>query len=178
MATELIKGLWQSLVRQATRLREETVSTWRELLEAEASAGTLATAFATGTLVSTIPVPLVDMAVAAYVARRFSSLPRAPFLAGMMVANNLVMAPLYASTPRVGGAVLGWLSRHAELPLWNALPVQILIGYLLIASGMAMASFVLAGTGFRSYKATRRASAGTRLSRILQPLGSVLHTID
>jgi len=80
---------------------------WREMVAAEAPAGTLAAAFAIGTLISTIPVPLVDMALAAWVTRRFNAMPRAPFFGGMALANNLFMAPLYASTPRVGGLALG-----------------------------------------------------------------------
>jgi hypothetical protein len=151
--------------KQIARARHEVRSNWREMVEAEAPAGTLATAFATGTLVSTIPVPLVDMAVAAYIMRRFAEFPRAPFFAGMAVANNLVMAPLYASTPKVGGAALGWLASHTPVTAPEALLVRILVGYLLIALGMALASFILANTGFRGYKATRRPRPALTLVR-------------
>ena len=178
MATEITHRLRQILVKHVCRMRREAASTWRELIVAEEPATTLATAFATGTLVSTIPVPLMDMALAAYVTRRFSSLPRAPFLAGMAVANNLVMAPLYASTPKVGGAMLNWLSGHADLPTSNALPVQILIGYLLIAAGMTLASFVLAGTGFRGYKATRSSEARRQFSRFTRLVPRLNRIID
>ncbi len=129
---------------------------WREMVAAEAPAGTLAAAFAIGTLISTIPVPLVDMALAAWVTRRFNAMPRAPFFGGMALANNLFMAPLYASTPRVGGLALGWLSAHTPVAAPEAFLIRILVGYLLIALGLALGSYVLANTGFRGYQAARR----------------------
>lgn len=144
------------VVDQIDRIRCEARGHLREMAEAEAPAGTMATAFAAGTLISTIPVPLVDMALAAYVMRRFSSLPRAPFVTGMALANNLVMAPLYASTPRVGGYALNMLASHTPVAAPEALLARILVGYLLIAVSMALASFVVAGTGFRGYQAVRR----------------------
>ena len=146
----------QFVAQKAQRARSEVRRNWREMVEAEAPAGTLATAFAAGTLISTIPVPLVDMAIAAYVTKRFARMPRAPFFTGMALANNLVMAPLYASTPRVGGLALGWLATHTPLAAPEAFLLRILVGYLLIALGLALGSFVLANTGFRGYKATRR----------------------
>lgn len=143
-------------VKQIGRARDEARNNWREMVEAEAPAGTLATAFAAGTLISTIPVPLVDMALAAWVTRRYAEMPRAPFFTGMALTNNLVMAPLYVSTPKLGGFVLGWLAVNTPLVAPEALLLQIMVGYLLIALGLALASFVLASTGFRGYQATRR----------------------
>ena len=146
------------VAQKAQRAAGEVRKNWREMVEAEAPAGTLATAFAAGTLISTIPVPLVDMAIAAYVTKRFERMPRAPFFTGMALTNNLVMAPLYASTPKVGGLALGWLATHTPMVAPEAFLVRILVGYLLIALGLALGSFVLANTGFRGYKATRRAN--------------------
>jgi hypothetical protein len=116
----------------------------------------MATAFAAGTLISTIPVPLVDMAIAAYVMRRFSRLPRAPFFAAMALTNNLVMAPLYASTPKLGGLAIGWMAVHTPVAAPDAFVVRVLVGYVLIAAGLALGSFVLANTGFRGYQRARR----------------------
>ncbi len=151
-----IRTIRQAATRRIDGFRTQARAHWREMVEAEAPAGTLATAFAVGTLISTIPVPLVDMAVAAWVTRRFDRMPRAPFFTGMAVANNLVMAPLYASTPRVGGLALGWLATHTPLAAPEAFLIRILVGYLLIAAGLALGSYVLANTGFRGYQATRR----------------------
>ncbi len=148
--------LKQGVVSQMNRLRREARAHLREMAEADAPAGTMATAFAAGTLISTIPVPLLDMAVAAYVMRRFSRLPRAPFFSGMALANNLVMAPLYASTPRVGGYALGVLATHTPVVAPEAWLLRALVGYLIIAMTMALASFVVANTGFHGYQAVRR----------------------
>ena len=145
--------------QQAGRLRDEARRNWREMVEAEAPAGTMATAFTVGTVISTIPVPLVDMALAAYVTRRYEEMPRAPFLTGMAVANNLVMAPLYAATPKVGGMALYWLATHTPVTAPEAVLLRIIVGYLLIALGFGLAAFVLSATGFRGYQAVRRPQA-------------------
>ncbi len=149
--------LKQMATRRMAQAKAQARALWQEMTESELPAGTLALAFAFGTLISTIPVPLVDMALAAYVMRRFGQrLPRAPFFGGMAVANNLIMAPLYASTPKVGGLALGWLATHTPLDAPEAFLVRILVGYLLIAAGLALGSFALAQTGFRGYRFTRQ----------------------
>jgi len=148
--------LKQFAMTQIDRARCEVRRHWREMAESEAPSATLAATFATGTLISTIPVPLVDMALAAFVMRRFSHLPRAPFFAAMALTNNLVMAPLYASTPRVGAFALGWLAGHTPVVAPEALVVRILVGYLLVAFSLAVASFLVAHTGFAGYRVVRR----------------------
>jgi hypothetical protein len=148
--------LKQFVTKQIDRARNEARTYWREMVEAEAPTVVMALAMAIGTLVSTIPVPLVDMALATYIMRRFSTIPRAPFFVGMAVANNLIMAPLYASTPKVGGAALGWLSSNTPVVAPEAFLLKILVGYLLIALGLALGSFVLANTGFYGYRVARR----------------------
>jgi hypothetical protein len=147
------------VTKQIRRARNEAHAYWREMKDADAPTVVMAAALAIGTLVSTIPVPLVDMALAAYIMRRFSTMPRAPFFVGMALANNLVMAPLYASTPRVGGAALGWLSTNTPIAAPEAFLVKILVGYLLIALGLALGSFALANTGFYGYRVARRPQA-------------------
>ncbi len=148
--------LKQFAMTQIDRARREVRRHWREMAESEAPSATLAATFATGTLISTIPVPLVDMALAAFVMRRYSHLPRAPFFAAMALTNNLVMAPLYACTPKVGAFALGWLACHTPMVAPEALVVRILVGYLLIAFSLAAASFVVAHTGFAGYRVVRR----------------------
>lgn len=145
----------------AQRVRSTARRHWRELVEAEAPVSALAAAFGVGLLVSTIPVPMVDMALAAYIMRRFTRLPRAPFVAAMAMTNSLVMAPLYASTPKVGGAVLHWMAHHTPLAAPEALLIQILVGYLIIALGLALGGYALAGTGFYGYRTIRNPGAAT-----------------
>lgn len=151
-----IKRIYQIITGRIDDFRREMRDHWREMIVAEAPAGTLAAAFATGTLISTIPVPLVDMALAAYVMRRYSSMPRGPFFSGMALANNLVMAPLYAATPRVGGLALSWLSDNTAVQAPEAFLARVFVGYLFIALGLALGSYVLANTGFRGYQAARQ----------------------
>ena len=156
MKSMTLNQLKDKAMRRIHDLRHEVVQQWREMVAAEAPAGEMARAFAAGTLVSTIPVPMVDMAIAAFVMRRFSRLPRAPFFAAMAITNNLVMAPLYASTPRLGGLALGWMAGHTPVALPEALVVRVLVGYLLIAAGLGLGSFLLANTGFWGYQRVRQ----------------------
>jgi hypothetical protein len=126
------------------------------MIESDAPTVVMASALAIGTLISTIPVPMLDMVLAAYVMRRFSTMPRAPFFVGMAMANNLIMAPLYASTPRVGGAALGWMSTRAPMVAPEAFLLKILVGYLLIALGLGLGSYIVAHAGFYGYRLSRR----------------------
>ncbi|MFO7663253.1 MAG: DUF2062 domain-containing protein [Chloroflexota bacterium] len=139
----------------ANRTRSELRYHWQEIVQAEAPAGLLATAFAAGLLISTIPVPVIDMALAAFIMRRFSRLPRAPLVAAMAMTNNLVMAPVYATTPRVGGVALRWLEGHTPVVAPETVILQVLVGYLIIAASMALAGYALAGTGFYGYRRVR-----------------------
>lgn len=149
---ELGKHIRGLIARAVAEVRHH----WTEMTSAEAPVGALAFAFTAGLLISTIPVPVIDMALAGLVVRRFSRLPRAPFFAAMAMTNNLVMAPVYASTPKVGGFALHWLSGHAPVALPEALAVQVFVGYLLVTLGLALGGYALAGTGFYSYKRIRR----------------------
>ncbi len=157
MKTINFAQLKEMAVNRVDRIRREALAHWREMTAAEAPAGEMATAFAAGTLVSTIPLPLVDMAIAAFIMRRYDRLPRAPFFTAMALTNNLVMAPLYASTPKVGGFAIHWMAVHTPVVAPEAFVVRVLVGYVLIALGMALGSFVLANTGFRGLKLARRA---------------------
>jgi hypothetical protein len=129
----------------------------QEMARAESPTVVMAAVMAVGTLIGTIPVPMLDMATAAFVMRRYSSMPRAPFFVGMALANNLVMAPLYATTPKVGGAALGWVATHSPVVAPDVFMLKIVVGYLLIALGLALGCFLLAHTGFYGYRLTRRA---------------------
>ncbi len=157
MKTINFAQLKEMAVNRVDRIRREALAHWREMTAAEAPAGEMATAFAAGTLVSTIPLPLLDMAIAAFIMRRYDRLPRAPFFTAMALTNNLVMAPLYASTPKVGGFAIHWMAVHTPVVAPEAFVVRVLVGYVLIALGMALGSFVLANTGFRGLKLARRA---------------------
>ncbi len=153
-----LNQLKNKTINRMRGLRQEVANHWREMVAAEAPAGDMARAFTAGTLVSTIPVPMVDMAIAAFVMRRFSRLPRAPFFAAMAITNNLVMAPLYAATPKLGTLAIGWMALHTPVALPEALALRVLVGYLMIAAGLGLGSFIVANTGFRGYQRTRRSA--------------------
>lgn len=151
---------WRELHKQLpelkTRLVGEIRQHWTEMVQAEAPATILALAFTAGLLISTIPVPVIDMALAGLVLRRFSRLPRAPFVAAMAMTNNLVMAPVYASTPKVGGFALHLLAGRLPVALPEAVALQVLVGYLLVVVGLGVAGYVFAATGFYSYQRMHR----------------------
>lgn len=144
---------------QIERARNQARVYWQEMVQAEASIVFMAAVMAIGTLICTIPIPMLDMAMAAFVMRRYASMPRAPFFVGMALANNLVMAPLYATTPKVGGAALGWVATHSPMAAPDVFLLKIIVGYLLIAVGLALGCFLLANTGFYGYRLSRRAQA-------------------
>lgn len=103
-----------------------------QLVAGEVPAARAAAAFAVGTVVSTIPLPFVDVALGAAVLRLSAGrLPRLPIVAAMAIWNNLIMAPLYLATPRLGAAVLGTLRPGADAAAW--LPA-VLVGYALIVA--------------------------------------------
>lgn len=116
----------------------------------------LAAAFALGTFVSTIPVPVVDMLLAGLLLRRFQRIPRAPFMAGMALWNNFIMAPIYATTPKVGGYALALLANRTSLVAPDLVFTRLAAGYLIIAAGLVMLSYLVAHTGFAGYRASRR----------------------
>lgn len=146
----------QMFSKRLAQVRGEARRSWHELATGDTSTGAAAGAFAVGMLVSTIPLPVIDMALATLIMRRFGRLPRAPFVAAMALTNNLVMAPIYASTPKVGGFVMHWLGRHTPLSAPDAVALQVLVGYLTVALGLALGSFALVHTGLYGYRAAAR----------------------
>jgi len=76
----------------------------------------------------------------------------------LAITNNLVMAPLYAATPKLGTLAIGWMALHTPVALPEALALRVLVGYLMIAAGLGLGSFIVANTGFRGYQRTRRSA--------------------
>lgn len=108
---------------------------FNDMVEGDTPPATAAAAFAAGTLVSTVPVPFLDVALGALVLRLSAGrLPRLPIVLAMALWNNLVMAPLYLATPRVGTFVLGLIAPDWVTGSGLALLPGILIGYGVIIS--------------------------------------------
>jgi hypothetical protein len=153
--TTMIK---ETATRRVVRATDELKAQWREMIQAEAPVLVLAAAFAVGTLVSMVPVPVVDMMIAALVMRLMHRLPRGPIMAAMAMWNSFIMAPVYATSPKVGGRVIAEASAHS-VAMPDALAVQVVVGMVLIALGMALASFVLSATFFATVRRGRTATA-------------------
>lgn len=140
--------LKQSATSRAHAMAGELRGHWQQMIHAEAPVIVLAAAFAVGTLVSMVPVPVIDMMIAALVMRLLHRLPRGPIVAAMALWNSFIMAPLYATSPRVGGVVLDNAASHTHLAVPNTLLPRLVVGNVAIALGLAVVSFLLAATFF------------------------------
>lgn len=135
--------------QERTRLlAADLLGHWQQMVRADAPVLALAAAFAIGTLVSMVPVPVIDMMVAALVMRRLQRLPRGPMMAAMALWNSFIMAPLYATSPRVGGAVLAGAASRGHLPVPDTLLPRLVVGNAAIALALVVVSFLLAATFF------------------------------
>lgn len=131
----------------ANRFRESIKTfrgQWLEMIRADAPVLVLAGAFTVGTLVSMVPIPVVDMLLAGLVMRRLDRLPRGPIVVAMAFWNNLIMAPVYASCPRVGGMVIATTASHSHWQPADAVLLQIVVGSVAIVIGLTLFSFLLA----------------------------------
>lgn len=145
-----IKMANERVVRARTDFNEQ----FRAMLDADTPADSTAAAFAAGTLVSTIPVPFLDMALAMLVLRLAGQrLPRLPILAAMALWNNLIMAPLYATTPRIGGFVLTRVPVEMAASPTLDLVLRILVGYIVIALTLTVVGYVAVRLGVGQYQA-------------------------
>lgn len=144
--------LKQSAAQRAQSVLAELRSNWQQMIRAEAPVLILAVAFMVGTLVSMVPVPVVDMVVAGLVMRRLQRLPRGPIVAAMALWNSFIMAPLYATSPRVGGAVLSSAAGYSHLAVPDTLLPRLVVGNLTIALVLALASFLLATALFSALR--------------------------
>ncbi|MEZ4518056.1 MAG: DUF2062 domain-containing protein [Chloroflexota bacterium] len=128
---------------------------WLEMVRADAPALALAAAFAIGTLVSMVPVPVVDMMLAALVMRLIHRMPRGPVVAAMALWNSFIMAPVYASSPKVGGLLIT-TAIPQQPSSSNAILPRIIVGNLAIAVGLALCSFLAAATLFSALRLQHR----------------------
>lgn len=121
---------------------------WREMVQSDVPALVLAVAFAVGTLLSMVPIPVVDMLIAGLVMRLLRRLPRGPIVAAMALWNSVIMAPVYATSPRVGGVLLSTAAAHSPLYVPDALLPRLIVGNLAIGVALAVFSFLLAAVIF------------------------------
>lgn len=78
----------------------------KSFLKMEQAPAALAVAFALGTLLSFIPVPILDTLFVGAILNRYKQLNRAALLCARFIWNDLVVVPLYVPGFRLGMALL------------------------------------------------------------------------
>ncbi len=160
MKRQQLKQWMQAKLSQMTiaRLREmpqEVRGQWEELLQTDATPGSVAGAFAAGTFLSTLPVPMLEL-VAFLVISRFVAKPkRLPMIAAQAMWNGVVMAPFYAASPKVGQVVVEAASSRGVIsaaPLNGSWLVGVVAGNLVIAALLTAASYAVVRVGYGRYQ--------------------------
>ena len=120
---------------------------WQQFIDSNATPGNIAAAFALGTLISVLPTPGLNIALASGLTMLFKSLNRVGLFAAIGVWNAIVVAPLYALSYRVGDWLFAdsvW-SLPLTMPAWMGTAVSFaqnfLIGNLLVAITITLASY-------------------------------------
>lgn len=123
------------------------VQKWHDFLYTEATPHSLALAFALGTLISVLPTPGLNIALAAGLTAVNKSLNRSGLFGAVAVWNAVVVAPLYALSYELGEFLFGQtaLTLPMGMPVWVETAVrfcqQFLIGNLIIAAVTAAVSY-------------------------------------
>lgn len=127
---------------------------WREILELRspaASPARLATAFAIGTLLSFIPLPVLDSLLVSLVLVRFRQVNKATLLAARLVWNDLVILSLAPTGYRLGVSMLPTSMILSADPAPTGklimLALNYAIGNLLIAITATTACYVIVWLG-------------------------------
>lgn len=121
-----------------------------QFFNTDASPEAMARSFALGTLISVLPTPGFNIALAALLAARFKQLNKASLLAAIGVWNGFVVAPLYALSYQLGEMMFG----AAPTGLMGV-PFQVafisllkgfLVGNVLIALAITAVSYLIVKT--------------------------------
>ncbi len=108
-----LSSLIQTLTLARERFREEL----QELRNPAHPAGSLAAAFALGTLLSFIPIPIMDSLLVGILLTRFKQLNRASLFIARLIWNDFLIFPLYGPGYRLGSAVIGpTMSAQYQVP--------------------------------------------------------------
>jgi len=136
-----------SLRKSAERVRILFQQELRELQNPAHSAKKLAAAFALGTLLSFIPVPLLDSMLVGVVLTRFKQVHRAPLFIARLLWNDLLVFPIYGPAYRLGSALLAPLLHSSpEMPGVRSAVAPLLnftLGSILMATSAAAAGYML-----------------------------------
>jgi uncharacterized protein (DUF2062 family) len=155
---------FNSLCKGAEQVRSLFWQELKELRNPTHSAGGLAAAFALGTLLSFIPVPLLDSMLVGMVLARFKQVNRAALLMARLIWNDLLVFPLYGPGYRLGSAVLApVMAADGDLAGMGTVVAPLLsftVGSIIIATGVAAAGYVLFLLGIQLYRLGAVAGSG------------------
>ncbi|HEX6385738.1 MAG TPA: hypothetical protein VF177_13790, partial [Anaerolineae bacterium] len=99
-----------------------------------------------------LPLPGLDLVLTSLLLRRFKEMERLPLFAAMALWNNVVAAPLYVASPKVGTFIVAltpYTATSDPAVVWVG---SFLAGNLVITAGVSTASYVLVYLGFSRYK--------------------------
>lgn len=122
---------------QSHRLRQSAIQDLTDLAQANEAPTVLALAFALGTILSFVPVPLLDSLLLLFILSHFKQVNRPALLAARVVWNDLVVVPLYVPGYRLGTNVL------ASLPFGSAADATPLAAFAIGCLALAVAAAVL-----------------------------------
>lgn len=119
-------------------------------LETNASPEATARSFALGTLISVLPTPGFNIALAALLAARYKQLNKAALLTAVGVWNGFVVAPLYALSYQLGEVMFGVMPTGLAGVSLHVAALSLLKGFLvgnvLIAMLVTAVSYLVVKT--------------------------------
>lgn len=124
------------------RVRNEIFAQWRALQAAADAPHTLARSFALGTCLNFLPLPGIDVLLAALLLARCRRLNKAALLLAFAVWNNVVVLPLYAVGYRLGEKVVTAVLPHGATA---APPLLLVLNFL---SGAVLVALVASLSGY------------------------------
>ena len=149
--------LFPALRNALTRARDQFWLQLRELHSPVHSADSLAAAFAVGTMLSFIPVPVLDTILVGLVLSRYKGLNRASIFLARLIWNDLLVFPLYGPGYKLGSTlILPIIGPDLEIPGLSvpALPfLGFIIGAVILSVSMALAGYLAFLIGIKVYRA-------------------------
>jgi uncharacterized protein (DUF2062 family) len=143
--------LSQLTIARLRQMPQEVRGQWEELLQTDATPGSVAGAFAAGTFISTLPVPMLELVVFLVVSRVVPKPKRLPMIAAQTMWNTLTMAPLYLLSPKIGHAVVEAASTRGVIsaaPANGGWLVGVVAGNLVLGLLLTAASYVIVRLGY------------------------------
>ena len=131
-----------SLFRELTdKLHQKAVQELRDLAVANEAPAVLARAFALGTMLSFVPVPILDTLLVLFILSRYKHVNRPALLAARVLWNDLVVLPLYVPAVHLGRYVV------ASLPISDNAHAGTLVAFAIGCFAMAVAAAALSAIG-------------------------------